>query len=181
MNVATTNNLVLQTMKPIIKRKVGKREAIKRNVRCLEEVGRPSSCKRPRGKKDSKVSDKAVDTIKDKTHSIDNINFGNNPTEVRFESSFNIDSGELGHVIKTDDQNPSHADCVLSNSTQKGDLQENGDFFTIKIEKDYTYKTLETELKALVELCAKDFIDIVPGGSVGKDVATDWPLGKIST
>lgn len=163
-----------------------KLEGIKRNKGYFHELGKPSSPKRPKDTKYSSASDKVLDTIKDKTHFIDNIDFGNNPIEVRFKSSYNIDPDELGHVIATDDQKPSHADCVLTNSIKKKDLQKNGDFFTIKFEKDYPYKTLETEINELVELCAKDFEDEAPGAeterviSVGKDIATDWPLGKIS-
>ena len=163
-----------------------KLEGIKRNEGYFHELGKPSSPKRPKDTKYSSASDKVLDTIKDKTHFIDNIDFGNNPIEVRFKSSYNIDPDELGHAIATDDQKPSHADCVLTNSIKKKDLQKNGDFFTIKFEKDYPYKTLETEINELVELCAKDFEDeargaeIEPAISVGKDIATDWPLGKIS-
>lgn len=170
-----------------------KRDGIKRNEGYFRKRGRPSSSKRPKYISQSSASDQVFDTSKDKNLIIGNIDFENNPTEVHFESPLNIDRSHISHlkecvrdqVIASDNEKPSDVDCDFKgSSSKKEDLREKSvirtdDFNTVEFEKNISFKTLETEIKTLLELCAKELIDETPG-TAGKDIDTDWPFGKIS-
>ena len=179
-----------------------KPEGAKCNEEYFDELCRSPSPKRSKGIQHSNAYDQIPYTIQDKKYFADNIGFRNNPTGVRFDPSREVDPSHTSYLqehklhtlIPSDHEKLSHADRVVKrNSTKKEDVQEisfphTADLFTIELENDSTYETLETEIKAFVELCSKDFVDetpgpesVVPVTSVGKDVATDWPLCKIFT
>lgn len=140
------------------------------------------------------------DKIKDKkNHFFHNNDCKNNSTEVRFGSSLTIDPShrsyfkehETDTAIASYHEKLSHPDLVVkSNSTKKEVVQEisfsyTDDFFTIKFQKQSTQERLETEIKAVVDLCGKNFVDEAPGTESevtvvleGSDVATAWLLCK---
>ena len=177
-----------------------KPEGIKRNAEYFDELGKPPLPKRPKGIKHSNDYDQILDTSEDKKHILDNIDFGNNPRGMRFDSLLDKDPShtsylkdhKIGKVIASDHEKVVYADHVVKSNSTKKDVHEisfphTDDFFKIGFEKDSCLEKFTTEITAFEESLYKDFVDFVPEAervapltSAGERVTTDFRLGNIS-
>ena len=178
-----------------------KSDGIKHDERHFDEIGKSPSPTCPKDIKHSNAYDRPLDTSKDKNKNFDKIDFGNNATEICFDSSLNEDPShtsylkdhKFGKMIADDREKLTHADHVAkSNNTKKEDVKGISfphieDSFTFVFEKCSCFEKFRIEIKAFEESLYKDFVEkmagaesVVPLTSAEKGVATDFPPGNIS-